>query len=142
MRILQKKEFICPTLDRTNLEIICRLRDDADLRYLPEVPLIKGKGRPRIYGDKINIKNPDFTKFMLVYEDNEVKIYDIVVYCKFLKRKIRLAYTQWTDEKGKKSVKLYFSTDLSLWAWMILKYYQIRFQQEFVFRDGKQFNGL
>jgi hypothetical protein len=137
-----KKEFICPILDRTNLEIICRLRDDADLRYLPDVPLIKGKGRPRIYGDKINIKNPDFTKFTLVYEDNEVKIYDIVVYCKFLKRKIRLAYTQWTDEKGKKSVKLYFSTELSLCAWMILKYYQIRFQQEFVFRDGKQFNGL
>lgn len=41
-----------------------------------------------------------------------------------------------------KSYKLFFSTDLHLPAWMIVKYYQARFQQEFLIRDAKQFTGL
>lgn len=42
---------------------------------------------------------------------------------------------------------MYFSTDLNLPAWLIVechpvKYYQLRFQEEFIFRDSKQFTGL
>ena len=65
-----------------------------------------------------------------------------IVYHKTLKRNIRLVYTQWLNENDKERVKLYFSTDLNLPAWMIVMYYQARFQEEFLFRDGKQFTGL
>lgn len=137
-----KKDFILPVLQKTNLQIISRLRDDANLFYLYEGPRKGGKGAPQKYDGKLAIKKPDLNKFKLVYQDKEVAIYDAIVYCKFLKRKIRLAYTKWTDEKGKVTVKLYFSTDLELPAWMIVKYYQARFQVEFLFRDAKQFTGL
>jgi hypothetical protein len=137
-----KKEFILPVLEKTHLEIISRLRDDANLFYLYEGPRKSGRGAPQKYDGKMDVKKPDLSKFKLVYQDTDVTIYDIIVYCKFLKRKIRLAYTKWTDEKDKVIVKLYFSTDLELPAWMIVKYYQARFQEEFLFRDAKQFTGL
>ena len=137
-----KKDFILPVLAKTNLQIISRLRDDADLMYLYDGLRREGKGAPQKYDGKLNIKDPNLSKFNLVFEDDKVRIYDIIVYCKFLKQKIRLAYTQWIAEGGKITVKLYFSTDLNLPAWMIVKYYQARFQEEFLFRDGKQFTGL
>ena len=137
-----KKDFILPILVKTNLQIICRLRDDADLMYLYDGLRREGKGAPQKYDGKLNIKDPNLSKFNLVFEDDKVRIYDIIVYCKFLKQKIRLAYTQWIAEGGKITVKLYFSTDLNLPAWMIVKYYQARFQEEFLFRDGKQFTGF
>jgi len=37
---------------------------------------------------------------------------------------------------------LYFSTDIKLEALDVLKYYQSRFQIEFLYRDGKQPTGL
>ncbi len=137
-----KKDFVLPVLSKTNLQIISRLRDDAYLMYLYDGPRREGRGAPQKYDGKVNIQNPDLSKFNLVFEDEKVRIYDVIVYCKFLKQKIRLAYTQWIAENGKITVKLYFSTDLNLPAWMIVKYYQARFQEEFLFRDGKQFTGL
>ena len=125
-----KKDFILPVLAKTNLQIISRLRDDADLMYLYDGPRREGRGAPQKYDGKLNIKEPDLSKFNLVFKDDEVRIYDIIVYCKFLKQKIRLAYTKWIAENGKITVKLYFSTDLNLPAWMIVKYYQARFQEE------------
>ena len=137
-----KKDFILPVLTKTNLQIISRLPDDADLVYLYNGPRKEGRGAPQKYDGKVNIQQPNLSKFNLVFEDEKVRIYDIIVYCKFLKQKIRLAYTQWIDQNGKVIVKLYCSTDLNLPAWMIVKYYQARFQEEFLFRDSKQFTGL
>lgn len=66
-----------------------------------------------------------------------------MVNCPFLKRDIKLAYTQYLDETGLPTdYKLYFSTELSLSAWLIVKYYRLRYQQEFLIRDAKQFTGL
>ena len=56
---------------------------------------------------------------------------------------MKLALTQYLDEKGGvKKTKLYFCTDLDLPAWYIVKYYQNRFQIEFLYRDANQFTGL
>jgi len=43
---------------------------------------------------------------------------------------------------GKIKNALLFSTDIKLPPEQIIKYYQARFQIEFVFRDAKQFTGL
>ena len=46
-------------------------------------------------------------------------------------------------KEGKETArKLYFSTDLNLAGEKIVRYYQSRFQIEFLYRDAKQFTGL
>lgn len=138
-----KKEFIERILRDSSLHIISRLRADANLYYLYEGPKEKRPGAPRKYEGKLKVDQPDLTRFELSYQDEELVIYSAVVYCKFLKRNIRLAYTHFLDEKAEvKTYKLFFSTDVNLAAWMIVKYYRARFQQEFLIRDAKQFTGL
>ena len=63
---------------------------------------------------------------------------------KALGRKIELALAQYFQEDNFKitSTKLYFSTDLNLSAWYIVKYYKLRFQIEFIYRDANQSTGL
>lgn len=46
------------------------------------------------------------------------------------------------DSPKIKATKIYFSTDVSLSAWYIVKYYKLRFQIEFIYRDANQFTGL
>lgn len=106
-------------------------------------PASKGRGAPRRYAGKVDVKNPELDRFELAHQDGQIRIYSAIVNCKFLKRDIRLAYTQFLDEQGGvKSYKLFFSTDTGLPAWMVVKYYQSRFQQEFLIRDAKQFTDL
>lgn len=137
-----KKGFILPIIERTNLHIVGRWRDDPDFMYLYKGPKKTGRGAPTKYDGKFNMAEPDFSKMTLSYEDKEVRIYDCIVYSKALKRNIRIAYTIWLYEKGKERIKIYYATDLDLPAWVIVEYYTARFQEEFLFRDGKQFTGL
>ena len=72
-----------------------------------------------------------------------MRIYSAVLYCPFLKRQVKLAYTQYLDELGWPThYKLYFSTDVDLCAWQLVSYYRLRFRQEFLLRDAKQHTGL
>tara|TARA_B110000116_G_C16306683_1_gene346230 strand:- start:19 stop:450 length:432 start_codon:yes stop_codon:yes gene_type:complete len=56
-----------------------------------------------------------------------------------MKKKINVVMLLNTDNS---SYALLFSTDLSLNAFTIIKYYKSRFQIEFVIRDAKQYTGL
>lgn len=128
-----KVGFINRILDQTKLHIISLLRQDARLRYRYLGPQQAGRGRPRQYAGPIDFTEPDFDYFSLSYQDSELRIYSAVVNCPFLKRDIKLAYTQYLDEAGLPThYKLYFSTDLNLSAWLIVKYYRLRYQQEFL----------
>lgn len=138
-----KASFIDRLLEQSELHIISRLRSDADLLYLYQGPASKGRGAPRKYDGKVDVKIPDLSRLELAFEDEQQRIYSAIVYCKFLKRNIRLAYTQFIDGQGKiKNYKLFFSTDVDLSALRVADYYQSRFQQEFLIRDAKQFTGL
>lgn len=137
-----KKDFIQAILKRTGLSVIGRLRDDANLRYLYEGEQKGGKGRPKQYDGKVNWKKLDLSRFKKVYDDESCCIYDAILYAPFLKEKLRIAYVVYKNKQGKQTQKIYFSTDIALPAWMITKYYQVRFQEEFLIRDAKQFTGL
>lgn len=138
-----KASFIDRIRTQTDLHLISLLRQDARLRYHYRGPKATGRGRPRQFAGAVDFTHPDFDYFALSYQDQELRIYSAVVNCPFLKRDIRLAYTQYLDGAGQPThYKLYFSTDLSLAAWMIVKYYRLRYQQEFLIRDAKQFTGL
>ena len=125
-----------------DMHLICRLRDDADLKYISKEKPTGKKGRPRKYSGKIILNNIDKIYFTFISQDEESTVYSAEVYSKALKRTIKLVHVTYRNAKGKKTCKLYFSTDVSMPATDILLYYRSRFQIEFLYRDGKQYTGL
>ena len=138
-----KAGFINAITTKTELEVISKLRKDADLRYLYEQPPEKRRGAPRKYDGKVDVKKPDKKRIKLQYEDDHCKLYTGIVWSIRLKRKIKIAYVEWwKDGEHTGQYALLFSTDLDLDAPTIFQYYKSRFQIEFLFRDAKQHVGL
>lgn len=138
-----KLGFIDPVKAQTELDIICKLRKDANLKYLYKGPKRKGRGRPKKYDGKINVNKIDKRRFNLVHQDDDVKIYQIICWSVSLKRKISLAYVEFLKEgMPTDRYAMYFSTDLELDGFSIYCFYKARFQIEFLFRDAKQYTGL
>ncbi len=136
-----KKKFV-DAIILSKMNFICRLRNDADLLYLFTGKQSKGRGRPKKYNGKIIHTNIDKDYFQFVEKNDKAEIHCAEVYSKSLKRIIKLVHVIYQNKKGKKTPKLYFSTDLSLGALDILDYYTCRFQIEFLYRDAKQHTGL
>ena len=138
-----KQAFVDPVLEQTDLELICKLRKDANLKYLYKGPKRKGRGRPKKYDGKVDPKNIDKRRFNKVYQDQEVVLYQTTAWSVFLKRKVNLVYAEFLDGgKPTNRYALYFSTDLELEGRAVYRYYKARFQIEFLFRDAKQHTGL
>jgi len=138
-----KRKFVDAIKTETPLDLVSRLRDDANLNYLFHGNKERRRGRPRKYDGKINVKNIDRRRIPKVYEDASLRIYSAVVYSIGLKRNIKLAYTEFLNSTGELiTSKLFFSTDLDMRGYEIVRCYRARFQMEFLFRDAKQFTGL
>jgi len=138
-----KKAFVNEVTGNTDLHIVSKLRNDANLSYIYHGKPTGMRGRPKTLDGKINMKKIDKRKIHLCYEDDMVKVYDGIVYSKMLKRKIRIAYVEfWADGKYTGRYAVLFSTDLALEGRLIYQYYKSRYQIEFLFRDAKQFTGL
>ena len=138
-----KKSFVDQITAQTDLHLICKLRSDANLRYLYKGPKRTGRGRPKKYDGKVNPKKIDKRRFRWVYQDQEVVIYQAELYSWSLKRIINIAYVEFLNQgQPTNRYALLYSTDMTLNAKLIYQYYRIRFQIEFLFRDAKQFTGL
>lgn len=138
-----KKKFINKVEKNTPFEIICRLRDDADLRYLASPTKQTSRGRPKKYAGKVNTKKIDKRRMQLCYEDSDVRIYEGLVYSWGLKRKIKIAYCEMLNKENEViNYKIYFSTSENHKGLEIYQYYKARYQMEFNFRDAKQYAGL
>ena len=127
---------------QSDMHLISRLRDDADLRYLCNEPPTGKRGRPRKYSGKIIINDIDKDYFRFISNDEEESVYAALVYSKALKRNIKLVHVTYLKAAGKDTRKLYFTTDADMDPKDVLQYYQSRFQIEFLYRDGKQHTGL
>lgn len=136
-----KKPFVDQIIDM-GMQLISRLRDDADLKYLYHGEPSGKKGRPKKYDGKIDVAHIDTDYFKLVAQAPEETIYSAIVYSKALKRTIKLAHVTYTGKNGRTTHKLYFCTDTQMDASEILDCYRSRFQIEFLYRDGKQHTGL
>jgi hypothetical protein len=121
---------------------ICRFRDDASLKYLYTGGLTGKPGRPKKHDGKINHRNLTMSAFERIETQDGNVIYTAIVYSVSMERNVRLVHLELTDDKKKNSYKLFFSTDTTMEAELILKYYQSRFQIEFLYRDAKQHTGL
>jgi len=136
------KKLFVDAITAVGMFIVSRLRCDADIYYLYDGQPTGKRGRPRIYGDKINISALDESRFeKSVSKDSEL-MFSAVVYSKSLKRKIKLCIVELGGGAKKITRNLYFSTDLELSGAQVWEFYQNRFQIEFLFRDAKQFTGL
>jgi len=136
-----KKKFVDIVCEQAGFEMIGRMRDDANLKYLYKGEQTKGRGRPRKYDGKIDTKNIDKRRIKLVVENEDCKIYSAIVFSVGLKRNIRIAYVEHKI-KSKIIRKIYFSTNIERDPEQLLEYYRLRFQMEFLFRDAKQHMGL
>jgi hypothetical protein len=136
-----KKPFLDKVL-MAKMHLISRLRDDADLKYLYHGTQKKGKGRPKRYDGKVDIKNPNMEYFNIEEITEEYKLFSAVVYCKAFKRNIRVALAFFYKNGKITARKIYFSTDVTMTAATVLRYYRSRFKIEFVYRDAKQHTGL
>lgn len=140
-----KKAFVSE-LTENGYIVISRLRDDAHLSYKFKETKSKdkgkrGKGRPKSKGDKVDLKALCTETFRLVEDNKQVSIFSGIVVSKSLGTEIKVVIV-YTKKKSKSTHKIYFSTDLTLKWYKILDYYKMRFQIEFLYRDGKQHTGL
>lgn len=124
--------------------LVSRLRKNVSLRYFYQGPQ-KAKGRHKKYGGQVDLRALDpqvFTKVDAL-SSADTAAYTGIVELKAAKLAIRAVVVQKLDDKGNPaSVKVYMSTDTEQSAEEIIHSYRCRFQQEFIFRDAKQFAGL
>ena len=134
-----KVKFVEP-VRKTGLHLIGKLRHDANLRW-PNEQAYTGKGRPKIYDGKVNVEQ-DLSRFQSIgMEDEKTRVYTAKLYSPGLQCWIRVVLLRF--KRGtQQGHALIYSTDINLTPRLILKYYQLRFQIEFFFRDAKQYTGL
>lgn len=135
------KEPFVSSMCVNGFELISRFRDDASLRYLYKGEQTGKRGHPKQYNGKVDYKNLVKTEFTIVSVDDENEVYSAIVNSKSLKKNIHVVICR-SKKKDKWVHKSFFSTDLTLDAETILKYYKSRFQIEFLYRDSKQHTGL
>ena len=122
-----------------NLDLISKLRRDADARYLYTGPYA-GRGAPRRYAGKVNWTNRDPAVFTVVTSpDPDLRLETAVVYLPRFRRRVRVVVV---THRQSRRMALLFSTDLDLDPVTLYRYYTARFQIEFLCRDSQQFAGL
>jgi putative transposase len=126
------------------LHLISKLQYNAAL-YFPFAGTYSGKGRPSVYGDKLEYK--DLPQSAMVKKQTIDGVTYMVYHLKKMLHKsfdMPLNVVVLIKEVGNKKSRptVLFSTDLDACADTIVKHYQTRFQIEFNFRDARQFFGL
>ena len=122
------------------LDVISKLRFDANLRYLYTGEQQK-RGRPRKYDGKVSFT--DLSRFTTLEAGQpNVDLYTQRVWHVSLKREIRVVYLIDRRSPHRVGTCLLFSTDVNQDPQQIVQFYKLRFQIEFLFRDAKQFAGL
>lgn len=141
------KETFVKGLDVLGFNLISRFRSDARLRYLYDGPKTGKKGRPKKFGDYVNVKELDrnvFTEDIIADDEGkEAVLYSAIVWSVSLKRNVKVVIVDCLESNKKTQTrKIFFSTDTTMSAQDIMETYKTRFQIEFLLRDAKQFTGL
>jgi putative transposase len=132
---------------KNGLNIISKFKVNAHL-ILPYQGEQLGIGRPKTLGDKVNLDNLDERFYISTIQDKDsnvsTKVYQFEAFTpKMSGLKLNIVVMVHTHLVTKKvSRNVLFTNDSTLEALKIIKYYSLRFQIEFDFRDAKQFYGL
>lgn len=123
-----------------NKDVVGKLRCDANCRYLYTGPKREGRGRQKTYDGKVNWQ--DLSRFDCAGSDEGVTLYSGLLNHISFGRNLKVVVLLKQAEGQTPCYVILFSTDETLDAWQIYRYYKARFQIEFLFRDAKQFTGL
>ena len=129
---------------RSGLHLVSKLRFDAAL-FLPYQGKQKGRGRPKKYGNKIDVKQLSAGTLVqtIADETTETCFYQFQAWSKKFPDLLNVVVLVRTQHQtGKIGHVILFSSDLDLEAERLVDLYSLRFQIEFNFRDAKQFWGL
>jgi len=130
---------------QTGLQFISKLRRDSAL-FFPYKGEYSGKGAPKKYDGQLDyddISDKDYLKETTEDGDIETKFYQMNMLHKNFANMLNIVIIKKRNIKtDKESRVVLFSTDLDLSYDKVVKYYSLRFQIEFVFRDAKQYWGL
>ncbi|MEM7534380.1 MAG: transposase [Chloroflexota bacterium] len=129
---------------RLDLHLVSKLNRNAAL-FFPYMGEYSGKGRPRIYGDKLNYDQipQEHLEESLTEDGTRTDIYCMTMRHKLFPDPLRIVLIVKTKlDSGQRAHVVLFSTDTSLSGKQIMQYYSLRFQIEFNFRDAKQYWGL
>lgn len=127
-----------------DLHLVTKLRNDANMRF--RFTGEQGRrGRPKTYDGKVDWQ--DLSRFECVDTailelDPGAEVFTAQLSHSSLKRWLRVVVLVWYTKDGKRHHAILATTDLDCTAPDVLRFYQARFQLEFLFRDGKQFAGL
>jgi len=129
---------------QANLDLVSKMRSDAAL-YPAFEGEYSGTGRPTKYGEKIDVNKLDakYLKETSIEDHLRTDIYQGQFYNKEFAFALNVVILLKTNlETGAQAHVILFSTDLELAYDNIVKFYSLRFQIEFNFRDAKQYWGL
>ena len=131
-------------IKQVNLNLISKMRFDVAL-YPAFQGEYSGTGRPAKYGEKVNVRQLD-TKYLKETSTDDhlrTEIYQGQFYNKEFAFILNVVVILKTNLKTKAQAHVVlFSTDLETAYDKIIKFYSLRFQIEFNFRDAKQYWGL
>jgi len=129
---------------QTGLHLISKLRYNSALHLVYDGPQ-KPCGSKKIYGEKLNYQRlPEQLLKETTCEDGiETRIYQITaLHHEFADPLNVVIIVKLNLSNGSRAHVILFSTDLALSYDRLLRFYRLRFQLEFNFRDAKQFWGL
>jgi len=129
----------------TKLHLISKMRSDAAL-YPDFDGEYAGVGRPAKYGKKLDVHNLDEDKYLKATSTDKnvrTQIYQGKFYNKEFAFALNVVIILKTNLLTQAQAHvILFSTDLKQDYEKIIKFYSLRFQIEFNFRDAKQYWGL
>lgn len=135
----------CLIVGQFDLDLICKLNRNTAL-FLPYQGKYGGRGRPKKYGKKLDYQKLPANYLVSSIEEEGIctNIYQIKeVWTRKMPSLINVVIIIKIDIATQKASRVVlFSTDLNLEAGSLIKFYSLRFQIEFNFRDAKQYFGL
>lgn len=126
------------------LDLVSKLRHDSAL-YFPYEGAQKPTGARRRYGDKINYQQIPARYRLSSTTEKEVRteIFQATLLHKAFADLLNVVIiVKFNLKTNQQAHVVLFSSDLQLSADQLIRYYQLRFQIEFNFRDAKQFWGM
>ena len=136
-----KKPFV-DSMCGVDFTLVSRMQNNAYLRYAYTGEQKGGKGRPKQFAGRVDVKNLNLAHFKEVKREGDEAVYEGVAHIRSLGRWCKVVILQiLKDEKVAKAF-IYFSTDPKMDGPKVLEIYKNRYQIEFVFRDAKGHLGL
>lgn len=129
---------------KLKLHLISKLRSDSALFFPYQGPQ-NSSGRPRLYGDKLDYRAIPEAYRVSDTQDKGIRteIYQATLRHKCFEEPLNVVILVKTNlRSGARAHAVLFSSDLELSWELLMRYYRLRFQIEFNFRDAKQFWGL